>query len=160
MELLKVEQGKGIGPIKLGMNREEVYKILGQPRSSNGSCEWVGNYHIDYEDNKVTLIEIPNSFMETHFVLFNGADVFRTEAKLLVKYISEYGRYDESDSELGYSYTFPSLGIGFWRPSIFEYEMLNNPEFKEMDKEIQLDEMKYLYFETVCVYTQDYYKGE
>lgn len=160
MEILKIEQGEGIGPIKLGMNREEVYNILRHPKNPNEPCEWVGDYHIGYEDDRVNFIEIPNSFMDTHFVLFNGVDVFRTEAKLLVKYISDYGKYDESDFELGYNYSFPSLGIGLWRPSIFEYEMLNDPEFREMDEEIQLDEMKYLYFESVCVYTYDYYKKQ
>lgn len=36
--------------------------------------------------------------------------------------------------------------------------MINDPEFKEMDEEIQLDEMKHLYFEAICVYKEDYYK--
>jgi len=158
MEILEIIPNEGIGPIKLGMNRKEVYKILEHPIKPNESCEWVGDYHIGYENNKVNFIEIPNSFMNTHFVLFNGVDVFRTEAKLLVKYISDYGKYDEFHRESGYSYRFPSLGIGLWRPTIFEYEMINDPEFKEMDEGIQLDEMKYLYFEAVCVYKEDYYK--
>ncbi|WP_432664465.1 hypothetical protein R9X47_28560 [Wukongibacter baidiensis] len=160
MEILKIDHGKGIGPIKLGMSRDEVYKILGHPKNPKEVCEWVGDYHISYKDNKVNFIEIPSSFMDTHFVLFNEVDVFRTEAKLLVRYISDYGRYDEKDWELGYSYKFPTLGMGFWRPTIFEYEMVNDPEFKEMDEEIQRDEIKYLYFESVCVYTNDYYKKE
>lgn len=160
MEILEITPNEGIGQIKLGMEREEVHKILGKSEKLQESSEWIDDYHIEYEKNKVIFIEISNVFTDAYFVLFNGVDVFRTEAKLLVKYISDYGQYDESDWELGYSYSFPSLGIGLWRPSIFEYDMINDPEFKEMDEEIQLDEMKYLYFETICVYKEDYYKKQ
>jgi hypothetical protein len=157
MEILEITANEGIGQIKLDMDREEVYRILGKSGNLQGSSEWIDNYHVVYEENRVVFIELPNVIKETHFVLFKGVDVFRTEAKLLVKYIFDYGKYDESDWELGYSYRFPSIGLGLWRPSIFEYEMINNPDFKEMTEENQLDELKYLYFEAICVYKKDYY---
>ncbi|GMQ57015.1 hypothetical protein AN1V17_14090 [Vallitalea sediminicola] len=93
-------------------------------------------------------------------MLFNGVDIFSTEAKLLVKYISEYGKYDETDAELGYSYSFKTLGIGLWRPVIFEYEMIDSKEFRELDEEIQLDDIKHLYFESVCVFQENYYNED
>ena len=158
MEILEIIPNQGIGQIKLGMDREEVYSILGESTNPQESAEWIGNYHIEYDKNKVIFIEIPNLIKDSYFVLFNGVDIFRTEAKLLIKHITDYGKYDESDRELGYSYRFPSLGIGLWRPGIFEYEMINNQEFKDLDEEFQLDEIKYLYFEAVCVYKEDYYK--
>ncbi len=157
MELLEIEQNTGIGKIKLGMERDDVYRVLGKKGDSSSNIEWIENYHIEYRYNKVVFIEIPNSASDNNFVLFRGVDIFRTEAKLLVKYITEYGKYDETDLELGYTYRFPSLGISLWRPSIFEYEMINNKDFKDMPKEIQLDQMKYLFFESVCVYVADYY---
>lgn len=158
MRILEVEANGGIGEIKLGMKREKVYRILKSSGDLKAPEEWIDYYHIGYDNNLVTFIEMPNLYMDNQFVLFNGIDVFRTEAKSLVRLISDYGKYDESDWELGYSYKFPSLGIGLWRPSIFEYEMINNSSFKEMNEEIQRDEMKYLYFQSVCVYTRDYYK--
>lgn len=158
VEILEIRPNDGIGKIKLGMDREEVYRILGKTGNAQESIEWINNYHIEYEKNKVIFIEIPNLMADRYFVLFNGVDVFKTEAKLLVKHISEYGKYDEADWELGHTYKFPTLGVGLWRPSIFEYEMINDPEFKEMDEEIQRDEIKYLYFEAVCVYKEDYYR--
>lgn len=158
MNILKIVANEGIGKIKLAMEREEVYKILGKNGDKQKKIEWINDYHIEYENNKVIFIELANDIADNHFVLFKGVDVFKTEAKLLVKHMTDYGKYDESDDELGYSYSFPSLGIGFWRPSIFEYDMINDLEFKEMDKDIQLDEMKYLFFESVCVYKKDYYK--
>lgn len=160
MDILDIKANEGIGQIKLGMEREEVYRIFSVSGDLNSTNEWIGDYHIEYRNNKVVFIEIPNSFAENNFVLFNGVDVFRTEAKLLVKFISDYGSYDESDWELGYFYKFPSLGIGLWRPSIFEYEMIYDSNFKEMSEEIQCDEMKYLYFEAVCVFERDYYQKE
>lgn len=158
MKILEVKPSEGIGRIKLGMERDEVYRIFGKSGDLNLEIEWIDDYHIGYENGKVVFIEIPNSISPNNFVLFNGVDVFRTEAKLLVKVISEYGQYDESDRELGFSYTFSKLGIALWRPSIFEYEMIYDSSFKEMDKEIQLDEMKYLYFEAVSVFVKDYFK--
>ncbi len=157
MEILEIEQNIGIGKIKLGMEREDVYRVLGKQGDISATIEWIENYHIEYRNNKLVFIEIPNSVLDNYFVLFNGVDIFRTEAKLLVKYIAEYGKYDETDLELGYTYRFPSLGIGLWRPSIFEYEMIHNKDFKDMPEEIQLDQMKYLFFEAVCVYVADYY---
>jgi hypothetical protein len=158
MELLEIKSNEGIGKIKLGLERNEVYRILGYSGSSNATSEWIGNYNIEYKDNTVAFIEIPNPIADTPIVLFNGVDVFKTEASLLVRYISEFDRYDETDSELGYSYKFPSLGIGLWRPSIFKYEMINDSSFKEMDEEIQRDEIRHLYFDAICVYIKDYYK--
>lgn len=156
MKILKVIPRQRIGRIKIGMNREEVYSILGMPKKQE-TIEWIGDYHIEYDNDKVVFIEVPNSIVDTHFVLFNGVDLFGTEAKLLVKYISEYGKYDETDEELGYSYSFKTLGIGLWRPSIFEYEMINSEEFQELDEENQLDEIQNLYFESVCVFQENYY---
>ena len=158
MEMLEIKSNEGIGKIKLGMEREEVYRAIDILGDLNSTDEWIGGYHIEYKNNKVVFIEIPNSFADDNFVLFNGVDVFKTEAKLLVKFISDYGSYDKSDRELGYSYKFPSLGIGLWRPSIFEYEMMFDTNFKEMNEEIQRDEMKYLYFEAICVFEKNYYK--
>ena len=129
MEILEVKPNEGIGRIKLGMERDEVYRILGKSGDLNAEVEWIDDYHIGYENGKVVFIEIPNSISRNNFVLFNGVDVFRTEAKLLVKVISEYGHYDNSDGELGFSYRFSMLGIGLWRPSIFEYEMIYDSSF-------------------------------
>ncbi|WDV47646.1 hypothetical protein PV797_08160 [Clostridiaceae bacterium M8S5] len=157
MQLLEIVPKKSIGPVELGMDRKEVYAILGEPKEAGKGLEWVNDYHIQYDDNdKVIFIEIPNSFIDTHFVLYKGVDVFATEAKILVKILSEDGDYEDEDE--GYSYSFNSLGIGFWRPVVFEYEMVYDPEFQELLPEIQLDEIKHRFFETVCVFVDDYYK--
>jgi len=36
--------------------------------------------------------------------------------------------------------------------------MMFDTNFKEMNEEIQRDEMKYLYFEAICVFEKNYYK--
>ncbi|WP_273326311.1 hypothetical protein [Vallitalea guaymasensis] len=82
MKILEVIPRQSIGRIKIGMNREEVYSILGMPK-------------------KQETIE--------------------------------------------------------WRSSIFEYEMINSEEFQELDEENQLDEIQNLYFESVCVFQENYY---
>jgi len=50
--------------------------------------------------------------------------------------------------------------MSLWRPTIFEYGMLYDSSFKQMDEEIQRDEMRYLYFETICIYEEHYYIEE
>jgi hypothetical protein len=157
MDIVSIKANEGIGKIKLGMEREEVYKVLGKTGDTNAQSEWIDIYHIEYRASKVVFIQLTNTYTNDYFALLHGVDVFRTEAKLLVKYISEFGDYNPSDSELGFSYHFAELGVGFWRPVIFEYEMINDVHFKSMIEENQLDEVKHLYFETVCAYTKDYY---
>lgn len=93
MELLEIKSNEGIGQIKLGMERKEVYRILGYSIDSTLSAEWIGSYNIEYNDNKVVYIAIPNPIADTPFVLFNGVDVFKTEASLLVRFISDFGSY-------------------------------------------------------------------
>lgn len=55
MEILEIRPNEGIGKIKLGMDREEVYRILGKYGNIQESIEWITNYHIEYEKNKVIL---------------------------------------------------------------------------------------------------------
>ncbi len=157
MEILEIEQNVGIGKIRLGMEREDVYRVLGKNGNYSVTIEWIDNFHVEFRNNKVIFIELPNPASNNCFVLFHRVDVFKTEARLLIKHISEYGKYDELDPELGYSYCFPSLGLGFWRPSIFDYDMIHDNDFKALPEEIQVDQMKYLYFEAVCVFASDYY---
>jgi hypothetical protein len=140
------------------MKREEVYRILDEVGDGNSDHEWIDFYHIGYDKDLVAFIEMPNLYMDNRFVLFNGIDVFRTEAKSLVRLISDYGKLDDTDCELGYTYRFPSLGLGFWRSRVFEYGMMDEPIFKEMSKENQFDEIRHLYFEAVSVFSSDYYK--
>lgn len=159
MTLLTLIENQNLGPIHLGMTREDVYKTLKQEGDPSAKEEWLGDYHLEYRDGKVVFIERPNPFSADTIVLFKDVDVFKTEASLLIKYISDYGAYDDTDPEIGYSYRFPTLGIGFWRSSIFEYNLLNSEDFKTMPPCNQLEELRYLYFESVCVFTPDYYES-
>lgn len=158
MTLLPLIENQKLGQVHLGMTREEVYKELKQEGDPAAKEEWLGDYHLEYRKGKVVFIERPNPFSADTIVLFKDVDVFKTEASLLIKYISDFGAYDDTDSEIGYSYRFPTLGIGFWRSSLFEYSMLNSEDFKDMPLCDQLEELRYLYFESVCVFTPDYYE--
>lgn len=44
-----------------------------------------------------------------------------------------------------------------YNDSAIKFNMIYDSSFKEMDEEIQRDEMKYLYFEGICVYISNYY---
>lgn len=44
MEILKIKPNEGIGQIKLGMEREEVYKVIRNSRDLEATAEWIGDY--------------------------------------------------------------------------------------------------------------------
>ena len=153
--ILNVYPGDSIGQIKLGMSRSEVYELLGDPIKQSETLEWVGDYHIEYKDNKVIFIEIPYAISEQYFVLFKNIDLFNTEASLLIEILSKYGKC--TDNDFGYSYYFPTFVIAFWRPTVFEYSMITVEELIERGDENMIDDMRRLYFETVCVFEEGYY---
>ncbi len=154
MEIINIIENKSIGIISLGMERNEVYKLLGVVGDHDKKHEWIGNFHVGYTNDKVSFIEISNSLKNDNFVLLRGADVFRTEAKLLIKYLSEFGDFLSEDN--GYSYSSKSLGMSLWRPIIFEYEMVYDDEYKYMSDERLIEEFSYLCFEAIAVFNSDY----
>jgi hypothetical protein len=62
----------------------------------------------------VAFIELSNG-KDFETILF-GLPVFVTAAPVLIREVGHRAKLDESDSELGYSYVFPSLNLAFWRP--------------------------------------------
>ncbi len=152
--VLEVKPGESIGLIHLGMSRQEVYAVLGQPVKS-GALEWVGDYHIEFEDDQVLFIEIPDILSKDYYVLFKNISLFTTEASLLIEVLSKYGVCKDEDN--GYSYDFPSLQLALWRSDVFTYDMITSEEVFIRGEENMEDDMRGLYFETICVYKVGYY---
>ncbi len=117
----------GVGPVKLGMHRAEVHSAMGTPPVRFRKTE-TERYETDaYAQNgfqifysgdepRVEYIELSS---DSDFVAsYKGVDVFGTKAESIVTFIAQDALFDQNDWELGYSYIFPALELGVWRPVV------------------------------------------
>lgn len=162
MDDLIIEPKRGIGLLSLGMTVDEVEECI-----NAYSNKYLKEYHIhdyfryafrvDYStDGKVSFIEILSDLKNEFNCLFNGIDVFNTKAEELVSSIDQISPYDRNHRELGFTYAFPELGLSLWRSRIFKDEDRNQDWYKEMCPENQEDELRFQYFETVGVESDEY----
>lgn len=111
----------GVGPVKLGMTRDQVREVLGQsPMARAKTDRYFDNaLRVDFDDEgHAELVELWSS---EHFTaMFLGQNVFAVPAVELVKAIACQSPYDPNDPELGYAFTFPGLGISLWREHLPE----------------------------------------
>jgi len=116
---------KGVDPVRLGMSRDAVHAAFGAPtatfhktpNSRYPTDAWFGSdFQVFYEGDEPTVayIELSNG-VNLEAVLF-GLPVFTTKVPALIAEIGRRAELDGADPELGYSYTFPSLELGFCRP--------------------------------------------
>lgn len=157
----------GAGAIHLGMTRQQVRLILGEPETA--SMKSIFNYgefsidvpakdgyfgnelqiHFDNQD-KTEYIEFSGRNAKQTEVFVYGIDVFKTPAPVLIKKISEVSNaeYDSEDDEIPYSYIFPEIDLSVWRQVI--------PDCDEQRQEVpESDQGKY--FWTIGIGSKGYY---
>lgn len=113
----------GIGPVRLGMMRQDVRSALPAPVVSfarwqaepDSTDAFLGNaFQVDYDaSGGVEYIELSRGGPFT--VRYKGVSLFDTEAERIIGLVSLDAPYDETDPELGSSYIFPSLAMSLWR---------------------------------------------
>ena len=111
----------GVGPIRLGMTRDEVHVELGPPEftSRDNREEFLSGFMVDYNsDGLVEFIELAKS--REFRALYQGKCLHDMLAADVVSLVRQHGRYDEEDPELGYSYCFHDLQLSLWRPTVPE----------------------------------------
>ncbi|SFK44508.1 hypothetical protein [Brevibacillus centrosporus] len=157
MEKLYIEPGVGIGPVKLGMSKKEVEECIRDCsekflKQYNNSLyiERLFKLEYDSEDN-VNFIEIDAIGSSDFDCLFNEINVFKTQAEELVEEIDKISKYDREQWDLGFTYHFPELGLTLWRPVMRKADDLKEAWFKELEPDIQEDEMRNLYFRAVSL---------
>lgn len=104
----------GIGPVKLGMSRDEIKSILGEQSysGSNGESDYYyeNSLQVEFTDNLASFIGA--SYSGEYSVTYRGANVFNTEASKLFRLIaineSETHEYDPSE------YVFPEQILTLW----------------------------------------------
>ena len=128
----------GVGPVLLGMRREEVRAAMRAPpkefRKSSGSVHTTDAFHSSafqvFYSGVVPVVEFIELSRGSEIeAVFNGIELFTTPADELVSKISLRTAFDPSDPELGYSYVFPELQLAFWRPHVPDDDELDGHFF-------------------------------
>jgi hypothetical protein len=128
----------GVGPVKLGMTREEVRRVMPGPCDSflkglNPEHETDAFHDSGFQvfyGGEGPVAEYIELSREAGFrVLYRGLDVFATPADQVLSHVSGDAASDPNDPELGYAYIFPDLDLSLWRPVLPERP--EDPEGRE-----------------------------
>jgi hypothetical protein len=115
----------GIGPVRLGMHRDEVRRAMGEVpetfRKTEDSryetdCFHNCGFQVFYGGGEPRVVFIELSRDCGFVTLYRSKDVFSIEASDLIEFVAQDAQFDDQDPELGYSYTFPTLELSLWRP--------------------------------------------
>ena len=121
MKTLEIQPTVGVGPIKFGMSRAEVRKLVGPPDGDGDEeREWyLEDLAIDFDSTgKAAFTEIAES--ENYRAVFNGECLHELDAASAVTHVEKSGAFDPNAPEPGCSYIFPSLELSLWRPVVPE----------------------------------------
>jgi hypothetical protein len=128
----------GVGPVKLGMTREEVHRVMPSPCESflkglnsehRTDAFHDSGFQVFYGGGGPVVEYIELSGEAGFRVLYRGVDVFATLADQVVAHVSGDAAFDPTDAELGYAYIFPDLDLSLWRAVLPETP--EDPEGRE-----------------------------
>jgi len=117
----------GAGPVRLGMHRDEVRRVMVAPAREIDKSPTSG-YRVDAfhesgfqvfyagDQPRAEFIELWND--PAYRVVCRAGPVFELPAEQVVEIISREHPFDADDPELGMTYAFPSLDLAFWRPFV------------------------------------------
>jgi len=163
MQMYVIEPGQGIGPVRLGMTKEEVHQVLGAYDDHRGDLYYYLNnfLQVDYIENRAAFIQVSQSAPVN--VSLRGLPVFDLKDQEIDRILSSFGQVDMDDPEYGYVYDYKSLGINFWRdcnPIIMKEELeALDPSSEDYThvRDFYINEIKESYFfKTVAVYSESY----
>lgn len=120
MQKFQITPNVGVGPIKLGMAKEEVCSIFGKPEFVNQEriC-FLSGFMVHFDENGfVEFIELArsNQFVAT----FEGLDLHAALAKDVIELVTKYDDFDKEDPEPGHSFIFQKLQLSLWRSVVPE----------------------------------------
>ena len=126
--MYEVVPGLAIGPIALGMSRDEVRSKLGTPSYIEAAYR---SWDIDFPDKdcfsqncvqvrydsygKVEDIQV--SAHESFLVTFDGVPVHDSSVETIAEAIGKKARLDMDEGEYPSVYFYPELGLSLWRES-------------------------------------------
>ena len=165
MKAIEISPHQGIGKIKIGMKQEDVREAISSPadnipaHSASGIEFPESDYFLEssiqvtYETSTGNVDWIAINDNVPFKVVYEGLDLFNVAVEKVVAHTKKYGGLDTSDQELGYSYTFPTLGISYWRSSITDDLVKELADANdEQDRECLVEEIeKSKFFEQISV---------
>ena len=156
MEDLIIKEGYSVGLFKFGMTKEEVEQCNNIYIEKHGIYK--DSFFFEYdEEGKVTSIHLLLDELKKHFQCdYKGIDLFNLKASELVKAIDAIDPYiRDREALLGFTYQFPNLGLTLWRGNVCTEEDLEADWFKELIPEIQEDNKRFLFFETITFHHKE-----
>jgi hypothetical protein len=171
MTTLEIIPSKSIGPARLGMHWDDVPSQLGAPcheRVKKHKREVYLNAALvlDYNDDGfVETIAVTNCSKEMGYLpLLFSINPFDYKDEELLKFLSQYGSYDENDTELGYNYIYKDIGIYLWRDAdpeqLIKEKQALDPSSSTYSEELEFYEKEIeekRYFECVGVFVEGYF---
>ncbi len=144
MKCFEIKLGIGVGPVHLGMDRNDVLSVMGEAEFSNDESDgFLSGFRVYYDtSNKVEFIELADS--SEYEALFNGRCLHHMPADEAVEYLSTLDSFNSKDPELGYSYTFRNLNMSLWRGT-------------KPDSEQPIEDIDGRYFEAVAIAVEGYF---
>ena len=149
----KIRPGNGIGPVEIGMSRDEAKRAMEKTgRRVESFVRWENtppvlamqenSFQVYFDrSDRVKEIEVmgPSSdgqgFGEEppFAALYGTVDVFRTRASKLVDVVSQDAAPDPTAEEHGAAFAVPTIGISLWRESteetpFFETVLVHKPK--------------------------------
>ena len=170
MKSIEIIPFEGVGKIKLGMTKEQVRAAIDSPASNipahnNSGIEFPeSDYFLDssiqvtYSPITGTVDWIGINDIAPFDVFYKDLNLFKSEVSEVVSFTEQFGALDNNAPELGYSYSFPELGLCYWRESITE-NLINELEEAEDDEEREWmleDIEKSKHFQQVSIFVRDY----
>jgi hypothetical protein len=119
----------GIGPVRLGMSRDDVRRAMpgpchpflkGPDASQETDTFHENGFQVFYSGTAPVAESIELSRDSGFRALYRGVDVFATPADVVVSHVARDAAFDPDHWELGYSYIFPALDLSLWRPVLPE----------------------------------------
>jgi hypothetical protein len=113
----------GVGPVLLGMRRDEVRAVLGSepvefrksPEAPHTTDAFHGGFHVHYSrGSTVEFIEVARGFGLK--AILDGVDALAIPAAELLRRLERRTTVDEDGSEPGYAFVFPEWELSLWRP--------------------------------------------
>jgi hypothetical protein len=126
MQELLVKPHVGIGPARLGMTREEIRGVLGEPSHAEEAHERCGiafphkdyfyenAFQVSYDDEmKAEFIEVSSNSKFT--VIFDGVDIHRSEPDQVIAAIEQHDQPDAEDWEYPLIRLYHGLHLSLYR---------------------------------------------
>ncbi len=176
MNLLSITPHEGIGPVKLGMHKDEVLAALQSLRQqlslptdraiqiSRNYFKWNGTeclkyasgplfFMVTYRNDQATEVAINFELREVLPIMLGDCDVFRMTAEDLVNTLQQDDSFlcDFEDELLATNYEFQRSGIRLWREHAFHQKQIDSGELTEEMAKMINQEYDYRYFELLGV---------